>query len=104
MEKLELGAGEAAVYMDREYASVGGAEELLGRVLEARPKALLGGEELYLTGPVQTVNLVTDRSITLNFALILPEELFGSCTQGEYGSCWTKAQWNMPALWLCSQT
>lgn len=86
LEKLELGAGEAAVYMDREYASVGGAEELLGRVLEARPKALLGGEELYLTGPVQTVNLVTDRSITLNFALILPEELFGSCTQGEYGS------------------
>lgn len=86
LEKLELGAGEAAVYMDREYASVGGAEELLSRVLETRPKALLCGEELYLTGPVQTVNLVTDRSITLNFALILPEDLFASCTQGEYGS------------------
>lgn len=86
LEKLKLRADEAAVYMDSEYASFGGAKELLGHVLEMRPKALMDGKELYLTGEVQTTNLVTDRSITLSFALILPEELFGYYTQGEYGS------------------
>ena len=36
----------------------------------------LDGSPIHLTGEVQSVNLVTDRSITLSFALILPDEAF----------------------------
>ena len=84
LEKLELGESEAAVYMDSEYASFGGGKELLDGILGAAPKAWLDGKELSLTGEVQTTDLVTDRSITLSFALILPDKLFAYYTQGDY--------------------
>lgn len=80
---LRLDVGEAAVYMDQEFTT----EErtrILNHILETKPLALLNGEECRLTGTVQTTNLVTDRSITLSFALILPDPVFESGTQGEY--------------------
>ena len=48
------------------------------------PKAELDGSPIHLTGEVQSVNLVTDRSITLSFALILPDEAFLYYSQGMY--------------------
>ncbi len=84
LEKLELGESEAAVYMDSEYASFGGGKELLDGILGAAPKAWLDGKELSLTGEVQTTDLVTDCSITLSFALILPDKLFAYYTRGDY--------------------
>lgn len=83
MPLLTLEAGEAAVYMDREFTTPG-RTGVLNHILEAEPEALLGQETLRLTGTVQTTNLVTDRSITLSFALILPDEKFESYTCGEY--------------------
>lgn len=80
---LTLEADEAAVYMDHESA-IGERAELINRILDTKPITMLDQKELHLTGTVQTTNLITDRSITLSFALILPEEAFDYYTQGEY--------------------
>lgn len=83
LPELELDEGEAAVYMDSEFSSYERLQ-ILNRVLEAKPEATLDGAPLRLVGTVQTRNLVTDRSITLSFALILPDDVFQHYTMGDY--------------------
>lgn len=86
---LTLAPEEAAIYMDRMYLSEE-AFHLLNGILETRPTAYLktgaNAEETAcrLTGTIQTTNLVTDRSITLSFALIVPDDVFDSYTLGYY--------------------
>lgn len=81
---LTLDAAEAAVYIDSEFTANDNRTKLLNDILAARPETRLGGDTLYLTGTVQTTDIVTDRSITLSFALILPDEAFEYYTQGDY--------------------
>ena len=83
MPELVLGAGEAAVYMDRSFTTYE-RTSLLNRILESEPEVILDQETFRLTGTIQTVNLVTDRSITLSFALIVPDEVFDRFTCGIY--------------------
>lgn len=83
LPKIKLNADEAAVYIDSAFASKG-KMELLNSILETQPKTWLDGKTLFLKGPLQTTDLVTDRSITLSFALILPDEMFAYYTQGNY--------------------
>lgn len=83
LPELELDPDEAAVYMDSEFTA-GRRRTILCDILETRPETFLGGETIYLTGAVQTTDLVTDRSITLSFALIVPDEAFEYHTQGDY--------------------
>lgn len=83
LPNLELDADEAAVYMDSEFTD-DKKTRMLNTILETRPETHLDGQKLYLKGALQTTNLVTDRSITLSFALILPDEVFEYYTQGEY--------------------
>lgn len=80
---LSLGQEEAAVYMDASYVSQEGLR-LLNTILQTRPEAVLSGHTCVLTGPVQTTNLVADRSITLSFALIIPDDVFDSLTSGSH--------------------
>lgn len=58
--------------------------EILNQIFSARPEAQLDGTPIFLTGDLQTTNLVTDRSITLSFALILPDDAFFHYTAGDY--------------------
>ncbi len=81
MPALTLAEDEALVYMDSEFTTQARLE-LLDRVLEKRPKVQLDGKTCKLAGSVQTVDIVTDRSITLSFALILPDKAFAYYTQG----------------------
>lgn len=81
MPALTLADEEALVYMDSEF-STQARLELFNRVLEGRPEVQLDGKTCYLTGGVQNVSIVTDRSITLSFALILPDKAFAHYTQG----------------------
>ncbi len=81
---LTLDADEAAVYIDSEFTTNDNRTKLLNNILAARPETRLGEDTLYLTGTVQTTDIVTDRSITLSFALILPDEAFEYYTQGDY--------------------
>ena len=84
LPELNLDADEAAVYMDSRYLIEKNRETILNGILETHPETWLDGNKLYLTGTIQTTNLVTDRSIALSFALILPDEAFEDYTQGEY--------------------
>lgn len=83
MPQLELDEEEASVYMDSEFTTYE-RTQILNHILETRPEVHLDGKIFYLTGAVQTISIVTDRSITLSFALILPDEMFEYYTQGEY--------------------
>lgn len=83
LPKLELESDEAAVYMDCDFIS-SEKMQMLNSILETKPEVQLDGNDCFLTGEVQTVNLVTDWSITLSFALILPEEAFERYTGGQY--------------------
>lgn len=85
LPELELGAGEAAVYMDSEFTD-GNRIRILNHILADEPEALLDGSPLRLSGNIQTTNLVTDRSITLSFALICPDEVFEHYTKGDYST------------------
>lgn len=80
---VTLEEGEAAVYMDAGNTA-NGCGALMNTILAERPKAVLSGEPITLTGPVQDTDVVTDRMITLSFALILPDELFLRHTQEDY--------------------
>lgn len=80
---LQLGAQEAAVYMSSRFTNET-RSALLNEILARRPETALAGEPLYLTGTVQSLNLVTDRSITLSFALIVPDETFFRHGDGDY--------------------
>lgn len=85
---LELSGSEAAVYMDRE-SSAGGRQKL-NEILAGRPEVFIGQDPFYLTGTIQTLNLVTDHAIALSFALIVPDEVFAHYTQGQ-GSTYLNA-------------
>ena len=80
---LQLGEKEATVYIDTEFTTAS-RTAMLNQVLAGQPKVELDGSPIHLTGEVQSVNLVTDRSITLSFALILPDEAFLYYSQGMY--------------------
>ena len=83
LPELMLGEKEAALFQDAEFANEEDVE-LLNTILKTRPKAQLDGQEITLTGEVQTASIVTDRSITLALALILPDEAFDYYTQENY--------------------
>ena len=58
--------------------------EIMDAVLAKHPEAKIGGNPVKLTGKVQTTAVVTDYSITLSFALILPDDAFQYYTQKQY--------------------
>lgn len=80
---LVLDTDEAAVYMDLDFTTPERLR-LINEILGTRPQTMLAGKPCYLTGSVLTTSLVTDRSITLSFALIVPDERFESETLGKY--------------------
>lgn len=80
---LQLKENEAAVYMDSGFTDTA-RSEMLNQIFSQQPETKLADTPLYLTGELQSVNLVADRSITLSFALILPDDAFYLQTQGRY--------------------
>lgn len=80
---LTLAENEAAVYQDTEFTNASGMA-MLNKIISSHPETILDGNPVYLTGDIQSVDLVTDRSITLSFALILPDEQFLQYTNGDY--------------------
>lgn len=80
---LELLDKEAAVYMDSEYTSAS-REAIMNKILKVKPAVQIGNTDYRLKGTVQNTNLVVDRSITLSFALIVPDDAFAQLSQGDY--------------------
>ena len=81
--ELELGENEGAVYMDSEYVN-DSRIKIMDQILADHPKVEIDENPLWLTGNVQTTAVVTDSSITLDFALILPDDVFQYYTQEQY--------------------
>ena len=80
---LTLEENEAAVYEDSNWTN-DARNQLFNSVLATKPEIMLNQIPWRLTGEVQTLNLVTDRSITLSFALIVPDDQFLQYTNGDY--------------------
>lgn len=87
LEEIRLQPRQAAVYMDEEFTNAV-RTELMNQVLSREPEIEAAGDVWYMTGTVQSRNLVVDSSITLSFALIVPDEDFQYLTEGEYDTYW----------------
>lgn len=83
LPELSLNPGEAAVYRDSEFTTPG-RTEILNEIFKTKPEVMMGDKTYHLTGEVQTINIVADRSITLSFALIIPDAEFETMTEGNY--------------------
>lgn len=83
LPELTLADNEAAVYCDSEVSSAENTA-LLDRLIADGAAITIDGAPFTLTGQVQSVSVVTDRSITISFALIVPDTVFDHYTQGDY--------------------
>lgn len=83
LPEIELGKNEGTVYMDSSFVN-DSQIEIIDAVLVEYPEVQLDGHTLQLTGNVQTTAIVTDYSLTLSFALILPDDAFQYYTQNQY--------------------
>ena len=83
LPEITLSGNEAAVYMDTDFTG-NNRLVLFNGILDGRPEIRIAGEAFWLTGNVNTTNLVVDRSITLALALIVPDEVFERMTDGNY--------------------
>ena len=83
LPELTLASDEAAVYCDSEVSSAENTA-LLDRLITDGAAITIDGAPFTLRGQVQAVSVVTDRSITMLFALIVPDAAFEHYTQGDY--------------------
>lgn len=83
LPELTLASDEAAVYCDSEV-SLASRTALINRLIADGAAATIDGAPFTLVGQVQSVSVVTDRSITMLFALIVPDAAFEHYTQGDY--------------------
>ena len=83
LPELTLADNEAAVYCDSEVSSAENTA-LLDRLIAEDSAITIDGAPFTLVGQVQSVSVVTDRSITMSFALIVPDAAFDHYTQGDY--------------------
>ena len=83
LPELTLADDEAAVYCDSEV-SLASRTALINRLIAEDSAITIDGAPFTLTGQVQSVSVVTDRSITMLFALIVPDAAFEHYTQGDY--------------------
>ena len=83
LPELTLADNEAAVYCDSEV-SLASRTAMINRLIAEGSSITIDGAPFTLTGQVQSVSVVTDRSITMSFALIVPDAAFDHYTQGDY--------------------
>ena len=83
LPELSLADDEAAVYCDSEV-SLASRTALINHLIAEGSAITIDGAPFTLRGQVQSVSVVTDRSITMSFALIVPDAVFEHYTQGDY--------------------
>lgn len=83
LPELTLADNEAAVYCDSEV-SLASRTALINRLIAEGSSITIDDAPFTLRGQVQSVSVVTDRSITMSFALIVPDVAFDHYTQGDY--------------------
>ena len=83
LPELTLADNEAAVYCDSEVSQAS-RTAMINRLIAEGSSITIDGAPFTLCGQVQSVSVVTDRSITMSFALIVPDAVFDHYTQGDY--------------------
>lgn len=83
LPELTLADDEAAVYCDSEVSQAS-RTAMINRLIAEDSAITIDGAPFTLVGQVQSVSVVTDRSITMLFALIVPDAAFEHYTQGDY--------------------
>lgn len=83
LEPLALQDDEAVLYMGKDFLL---EEALLNSIIKTRPTIQQSGDTLTLVGQIESLPIVTDRTITLAFALIVPDRVFDSYTGGDYSN------------------
>nr|WP_072513900.1 ABC transporter permease [Ndongobacter massiliensis] len=83
LEPLALQDDEAVLYMGKDFLL---EEALLNSIIKTEPSIQQSGNSLTLVGQVESLPIVTDRAITLAFALIVPDQVFDSYTGGDYSN------------------
>lgn len=83
LEPIALSNGEAVLYMHKNFLK---DEQLLNAIIKTRPTIKQAVDTLTLVGQVQSLPIVTDREITLGFALIVADSTFETYTQSRYSS------------------
>ncbi|MCM1180626.1 MAG: ABC transporter permease [Clostridium sp.] len=78
-DPIQLESDEIAVFQDSEFYT-GENEKLLAKVLGQHPVIKIGGETYRLKEKVYSEDIVVDRSITMLFALIVPDDKFEQYT------------------------
>ena len=78
---LELTSKEAYLYMGKDFLP---DESLVNSVLKTNPQIKVMENDVI--GEVESLPIVTDREITLSVALIVPDEIFMSYTDGRYSN------------------
>lgn len=74
---IVLGDNEVAMYSNPEFSFSHG---ILSKVLEINPTIYIDEKEYKLTSTLYISNLVADRSITLSYALIVPDDMYNILT------------------------
>ena len=84
---LRLKSRQAALYNSREY-SAGDIDQAVKSALNMRPYIEMNHKRYELSKTYCQENLVTDRSITISYGLIVPDRVFDQLTEGQFSSFW----------------
>lgn len=88
--EIELKKNQAALYNDSEF-SYGNTANILKGVLEERPYIEINNEQYELIDGLYQDSIVTDRSITISYGLIVPDELYAGLVSDDAGSSYWNA-------------
>lgn len=80
LKPIQLKNHEAALYMEKEY------EPLMNSAIRRRPAVSVMGNNLTVTGKVQSLPVTADREITLSVALVVSDSTFERYTGGEHST------------------
>lgn len=86
--QIILGDDEIAMYSDEDYSY---SHDILKRALEYKPTVNIGKKQYELISTLYTSNFVADRSITLSYALIVPDNIYETLI----GKSEDSSLWNM---------
>ena len=85
---IVLGDNEVSMYSNGGYSFY---HDILRKVLETNPTIYIDEKQYELTSTLYTSNLVADRSITILYALIVPDDMYNALS----GNSEKSLRWNM---------
>ena len=86
-EPVQIGDKEAVFYFGKDFSSADTAE-VLKTVLKEHAYVEINGEKIQLAEQYVQENLVTDRSINIQYGLVVTDSVFDNLLRGKYDSYW----------------